>query len=268
MHATFRRRAVTAIAALAATMTMTASAAHADPVYPTMNDGGGVYWRAAPDWGTAVAQPGNGHYPGTNVSVQCYAPGGTVPGSANTMWVKATWVSGPGHGSGWINEHMLNDGAPIDQPAPGVPPCGGGGGGQASPSGGGGGGASCVWAACNGRDPGAAGCGAGARTLERFADGPFLVELRYSPRCHAAWTRIGGGVAEHSCNGWTPSDFGVLDGSGDRRSVAVSAEVCAVGGTSYTTMLSFHYWVRACYALRPEGIGDVPLQTERCTGWH
>lgn len=96
------------------------------PTFPTMNDGGGVYWRSAPDWNTPVAVPGNGFYLSTHVTVECYQSGTTVPNSANSMWVRASWASGAGHGSGWMNEHFLNDGAAINQPAPGVPPCNGG----------------------------------------------------------------------------------------------------------------------------------------------
>jgi hypothetical protein len=102
---------------------LTVSAAAAAPTFPTMNDAGGIYWRSAPDWNKPVAVPGNGFYPGTYVTVQCYQSGTTVPGSANTMWVEASWASGPGSGSGWMNEHFVNDGAPINQAAPGVPPC-------------------------------------------------------------------------------------------------------------------------------------------------
>jgi hypothetical protein len=39
------------------------------------------------------------------------------------MWEQATWVSGPGSGTGWINEHFINDGAAINQPSPGTPAC-------------------------------------------------------------------------------------------------------------------------------------------------
>lgn len=104
-------------------VSLAAPAAQADPTYQTMNASGGIYWRAAPDWNTAVAQSGNGFYPGTVVAVHCYAPGTAVPGSSNTMWEQATVVAGPGHGSGWINEHFLNDGVGINQPSPGVPSC-------------------------------------------------------------------------------------------------------------------------------------------------
>ncbi len=121
-----RRVSLLAVAAIAVVgvVSVTAGPAFAAPVFSTMNDQGGIYWRSAPNWNTPVAQSGNGYYPGTNVSVTCYQGGTTVPGSANTMWVQASWVSGPGHGSGWMNEHFVNDGAPINQAAPGVPPCG------------------------------------------------------------------------------------------------------------------------------------------------
>jgi hypothetical protein len=39
------------------------------------------------------------------------------------MWEQASWAAGPGSGSGWINEHFINDGQPINQPTPGVPAC-------------------------------------------------------------------------------------------------------------------------------------------------
>lgn len=66
-----------------------------------MNDSGGIYWRSAPNWNTPEASSSNGFYPGT---------------------------------TGWMNEHFVNDGAPINQAAPGVPAyrCGGGEGGGVS----------------------------------------------------------------------------------------------------------------------------------------
>jgi hypothetical protein len=39
------------------------------------------------------------------------------------MWEHATDVAGPGYGSGWINEHFINDSQAINLPSPGVPPC-------------------------------------------------------------------------------------------------------------------------------------------------
>jgi hypothetical protein len=80
---------------------------------------GGVYWRSAADWNTPVAVQGAGFYPGTVLSVECFSLGqANVPGSANAMWERAHWVGGPGSGSGWINEHFINDGVAINQPSP------------------------------------------------------------------------------------------------------------------------------------------------------
>ena len=124
----FRSGVIVAVAvvtiASVSEVALTAESAWAARIFPTMNDSGGVYWRSAPNWNTAVAQSGNGFYSGTSVSVSCYQTGTTVPGSANTMWVKAAWASGPGHGSGWMNEHFVNDGAAINHAAAGIPACG------------------------------------------------------------------------------------------------------------------------------------------------
>jgi hypothetical protein len=71
------------------------------------------------------------------IRVSCYQAGAAnVPGSSDGMWEQASWVSGPGVGSGWINEHFISDGSAINQPSAGVPPCNGrngvGGGGGTS----------------------------------------------------------------------------------------------------------------------------------------
>jgi hypothetical protein len=92
--------------------------------FAVMNASGGIYWRSSSDWNTPEATPGNGFYPGTVVAVSCYERGtANVPGSADEMWEQATWVSGPGSGDGWINEHFVDDAAPINQPSPGIGPC-------------------------------------------------------------------------------------------------------------------------------------------------
>jgi len=89
-----------------------------------MNDSGGVYWRSGTSWTTPIKKSGYGVYPGTKISVSCYRLGtANVPGTKDKMWVEASWHSGPGTGHGWINEHFVNDGAPINKAAPGVPKC-------------------------------------------------------------------------------------------------------------------------------------------------
>lgn len=116
------------LAALFCLAGLRTSVAAADPTYGVMNAEGGIYWRSGPDWNTAVAVSGFGFYPNTIVEIHCYQAGaGNVPGSADYMWEQASDVGGSGYGSGWINEHFINDGQPINQPSPGVPPCQSGG---------------------------------------------------------------------------------------------------------------------------------------------
>jgi hypothetical protein len=92
--------------------------------FGVMNASGGIYWRSGPDWNAAEATVGNGFYPNTIISVSCYQAGAAnVPGTSDGMWEQASWVSGDGTGSGWINEHFINDGAAINQPSPGIPAC-------------------------------------------------------------------------------------------------------------------------------------------------
>ena len=117
-----RRTIVAALVGLAVAL-IAASAAAADPTYSVMNAEGGIYWRSEPNWEAAERISGFGVYNGTIIAVHCYQSGTAVEGSADTMWEQATDVGGRGYGSGWVNEHFINDGQPIDQPSPGVPPC-------------------------------------------------------------------------------------------------------------------------------------------------
>lgn len=152
--------------------------------FGVMNASGGIYWRAAPNWSSAVVRPGNGFYPGTSIHAICFQPGGSVPGSADTMWVQASWFSGPGHGGGWVNEHFVNDGAAINQAAPGVPPCGTGAG-TTHP----GSGVGCYGDYCSGRDPRQSGCSADAETVASKDMSGARIELRWSARCKTEWAR-------------------------------------------------------------------------------
>ncbi len=168
-------------------LAMSATSARAAAVFPTMNDAGGIYWRSAPNWDTPVAQAGNGVYPTTDISIQCYATGTAVPGSNDTMWVQASVASGPGQGSGWINEHFVNDGQPIDQAAPGVPPCG-----TAStpttssPNSK----VNCYGDYCSGENPEVSGCSRDAVTTASTDIGVGELDLRWSPTCKTNWARV------------------------------------------------------------------------------
>jgi hypothetical protein len=115
------RRPIVAGLVVIAIALIAASPAAADPTYSVMNAEGGIYWRSEPNWSAAEAISGFGVYNGTTIVVHCYQSGSSVPGSADTMWEQATDVAGPGYGSGWLNEHFINDGQAINQPSPGVP---------------------------------------------------------------------------------------------------------------------------------------------------
>lgn len=114
---------VATLLAMLAVLLAVASAAVADPRYEVMNAPEGVYWRSEPNWAAAERISGFGVYNGTIIEVHCYQSGTAVEGSADTMWEQATDVGGRGYGSGWLNEHFINDGQPINHPSPGVGPC-------------------------------------------------------------------------------------------------------------------------------------------------
>jgi Protein of unknown function (DUF2690) len=50
--------------------------------------------------------------------------------------------------------------------------------------------ARCVGASCAGKAPMATGCNRDARTVSANSDGEVRVELRYSARCKAYWSRV------------------------------------------------------------------------------
>ena len=94
--------------------------------YGVVNADGGVYWRSAPDWNTAVRRSGYGVYTGDRVQLTCWVRGGTVPPYFNNpLWYQATVISGQGKGSGLVNDHFLNTGTNLPNiVVGGVPQCG------------------------------------------------------------------------------------------------------------------------------------------------
>jgi hypothetical protein len=155
--------------------------------FAVMNASGGIYWRSGPDWNTPVVAAGNGFYPDTIITVECYRPGvANVPGSSNGMWELAHVASGRGNGSGWINGHFINDGSSVNQPSPGVQPCAGSTSPTrpSAPAAG-----RCYGDYCSGRDPEKEGCAADSTTLAfRDLSGARL-ELRWSARCKTEWAK-------------------------------------------------------------------------------
>jgi Putative amidase domain len=119
-----RHRLILFVATFAAALGLALPvSALADPSYEVMNAPEGVFWRSEPNWAAAERVVGFGVYNGTVIEVHCYQSGTVVEGSADTMWEQATDIGGRGYGSGWVNEHFINDHQPINQPSPGVPPC-------------------------------------------------------------------------------------------------------------------------------------------------
>lgn len=124
----------------------------------------------------------------------------------------------------------------------------------------------CSSAACNGKDPHATACDQDAKPLDSFRYGNFFVELRYSPRCYAAWTRISGGNPNQGCiGGWTARNMGVIEGS---PAGVGPYYICAQGYTYYTQMIDFHRWVRSCYLIDGDFNNQPPTGNRACTGWH
>ena len=48
----------------------------------------------------------------------------------------------------------------------------------------------CTGAGCKGKNPEAQGCSAGAYTVASKSNSHEVVQLRYSPACHAFWSRV------------------------------------------------------------------------------
>jgi hypothetical protein len=114
--------------------------------------------------------------------------------------------------------------------------------------------ASCYGNTCTGKDPVAMGCAGDARTIEQFTAG-FRVELRYSPRCDAAWAKA---------TGTTSSRYrAAIHGFQSRTSpypYVVQATGTPTPGGTYSRMVSFRSWVKACQEYSASG-----WSTQRCT---
>jgi len=94
----------------------------------------------------------------------------------------------------------------------------------------------CSGSGCNGKDPQAQGCSPSARTIDEFSFAGIRFEMRYSPQCFAAWTRVTNPVHSNI-------DFGQIRGGGRVYGVQ------AVQGQVWTKMISFSNVVRTCRAI-------------------
>lgn len=108
--------------------------------------------------------------------------------------------------------------------------------------------APCTYAGCNGKDPQATGCGNDAVTkLEFSINIAVRVQLRWSPTCHAFWTRV---VTAPENNGQGQYGY-IAGGSYDANGKAVTQIVyrgdSTGAGPSWTKMISQAYpWERFC----------------------
>jgi hypothetical protein len=98
--------------------------------------------------------------------------------------------------------------------------------------------ASCVLTSCNGLDPQAAGCSAGAYNLYEYTMSGYRVEHRYSPTCRATWTR----ASYVSGNAWSFRAYHESKvGTG-----TIQQAVMFNGNSGWSRMYSFSAWSRSC----------------------
>ena len=98
----------------------------------------------------------------------------------------------------------------------------------------------CRAESCTGKSPYTQGCGATAHTIDEFTYGGVRFELRYSPACQAAWTRV-----------TTPRHFNTLFGQirGGGHVYGVQAKVDRDGNQHSTQMIGTNHRVRTCRAV-------------------
>jgi len=112
--------------------------------------------------------------------------------------------------------------------------------------------APCWSLSCNNLDPQSTGCGSQATTLEQFSWSGVYIELRYSSLCNAAWARAyWNGPCNNNVAGWAWI-HAYADSQGTQWKSSDSENLpCNNITTSWTTMRSFTYWVKACYDVYP-----------------
>jgi hypothetical protein len=116
--------------------------------------------------------------------------------------------------------------------------------------------ATCSGAACQGQDPQATGCSAGAVDLSDITYySNYRVQLRYSSVCNAVWARLTV-IRAGDCAPWLPdvevrkySSSSSSEGSYLYKGVGGPGWSCYDGLVYWTPMSgSFsQYWFRACY---------------------
>lgn len=100
--------------------------------------------------------------------------------------------------------------------------------------------AGCQGSNCTGKSPYAQGCGPSARTIDEFTYAGVRFEMRYSPVCQAAWTRV-----------TTPRHHNTLFGQirGGGHVYGVQAKIAQDGNQHSTKMIGTNHRVRTCRAV-------------------
>jgi hypothetical protein len=118
--------------------------------------------------------------------------------------------------------------------------------------------AGCYGNTCTGLDPTAEGCN-NVQTIDSVSDGDLTAQLRYSPDCYAVWVKI---IGPNDGQGYGGAVDGYTSKSNPYASVEYIAAPPSPGG-NHSSMVSFHYWTKACIAY-----SDFGWETLNCTGFH
>jgi hypothetical protein len=118
--------------------------------------------------------------------------------------------------------------------------------------------ASCYGNSCNGLEPEKSGCSDDARTVRSREVDSFDVELRYSPDCHAVWTRI----TNNSGYPGVAKVIGYYNGEFRRQELRTLAAY--EDEVAWTKMLTSTYLTYACLRRYVDYVG----WDEWCTAGH
>ena len=107
--------------------------------------------------------------------------------------------------------------------------------------------ATCTYTRCNGLDPEASGCSKDAVTKLDLQASLILAELRWSPSCHAFWTRLRWDSANGGIGQYAYIAGGVYDDNHKAITKVVYTSNSDGTGPSWTKMIGQDYpWERFC----------------------
>lgn len=122
--------------------------------------------------------------------------------------------------------------------------------------------ATCKGSSCEGKDPNSYGCSDDAKNLDEFTLNGHRVELRWSKKCDATWTRVSGDDNGPADKVWVRS-YHWVGVPPDHREFRKSYLTYVSTSTVWTKMVNGAYDARAC---EQDWLSDT-LKTY-CTGYH